>query len=68
MLLYRFYFTTPDSGLTGIPARYECADDAEALVKAAELAQFAPRAASGVEVWELSRLVGRVPIAPCRPH
>jgi hypothetical protein len=62
MPTYRFYFTTNDNHLTGVPMRLECADDAAALVKAGETARTATNKANGINVWELNRLVGRVPI------
>jgi hypothetical protein len=31
MPFYRFYFVTAESGLIGVPAPYECVDDAETL-------------------------------------
>jgi hypothetical protein len=62
MPAYRFYFTTNNNHLTGVPMRWECADDAAALVKAGEMARTERSKANGIEVWKLNRLVGRVPI------
>ncbi|MET0515322.1 MAG: hypothetical protein ABW047_08370 [Nitrospiraceae bacterium] len=62
MPVYRLYFTTHTHQLTGVPMRFECADDAAALIRAAEIARTATNKANGIEVWESRRLVGRVPI------
>lgn len=62
MPVYRFYFTTNTHHLTGVPMRVECLDDAAALLKAGEMARTVTNKANGIEVWEVARLVGRVPI------
>jgi hypothetical protein len=58
---YRFYFTAKINRPVGVPQRLECADDAQAMIKARELADKAPPQGSGIEVWEGNRLVGRIP-------
>jgi hypothetical protein len=58
---YRFYFTTKINRLVGVPQRHDCADDAQAMIKARELIDKAPPQGAGVEVWEGNRLVGRIP-------
>ena len=62
MAVYRLYFTTNSRQLTGVPMRFECADDAAALIRAVDIARTAAKRANGVEVWESRRLVGRVPV------
>jgi hypothetical protein len=62
MPVYRLYFTTNTHQLTGVPMRFECPDDAAALIRAADIARTAANKANGIEVWESRRLVGRVPI------
>jgi hypothetical protein len=61
MATYRFYFRTSANKLIGVPQQAECADDAQAIRKASELLQGAPRASTGLEIWSADRLVGRVP-------
>ena len=59
---YRFYFIISNYHLTSVLMHLECGDDAAALVKAGEIARTVTNKAIGIEVWELRRLVGRVPI------
>ncbi len=61
MPAYRFYYTANINRPVGVPQRLDCADDAQAMIKARELVDHAPPQGSGVEVWEGNRLVGRVP-------
>jgi hypothetical protein len=60
---YHFYFLSNTKVLVGIPACEVCADDADALSRAAELAINAPGSTHTIEVWELARLVSRLGIA-----
>jgi len=64
---YRFYFTAKINRPVGVPQRLECADDAQAMIKAREMVDKAPPHGSGVEVWEGNRLVGRIPAGAERP-
>ncbi len=64
---YRFYYTAKINRLVGVPQRLDCADDAQAMIKAHELVVKAPPHGSGVEVWEGNRLVGRLPAGAERP-
>ncbi len=67
MPTYRFYYTAKINRLVGVPQRLDCADDAQAMIKAHELVEKAPPHGSGVEVWEGNRLVGRIPAVAERP-
>lgn len=62
MKAYRFYFVTGQNKLLGPSVRYDCADDAAALLRAGALAGDAPMYSASVEIWDLNRLVGRVPL------
>lgn len=58
---YRFYFTAKINRPVGVPQRLDCADDAQAMIKARKLIEKAPPKGDGIEVWEGNRLVGRIP-------
>jgi hypothetical protein len=60
---YRFYFTAKINRPVGVPHRHECADDAEAMIKAREIMKKSPPHGVALEVWEGHRLVGRIPAA-----
>jgi hypothetical protein len=68
MPVYRFYFTKADGHLVGVPGQIECVDDAEAMIRARERLAFIPSGGVAIEVWELRRLVGRIPAQHERPH
>ena len=53
---YRVYATTPDGHVTAPPIVIECADDQEAVGKAARFTN-----GTAIELWEGARLVVRFP-------
>ena len=53
---YRLYTTTSDGHVTAPPTVMECADDQEAIGKAAQLTN-----GKSVELWEGARLIVRFP-------
>lgn len=63
MQVYRFYFISTHKSIIGVPDRHGCADDAAALLHAAELVTKKPPRAVALEIWDGRRLVGRVPVA-----
>jgi hypothetical protein len=56
MAHYRVYTTTTDGHVTAPPTVIECADDQEAIGKAAQLAN-----GKSVELWEGARFIMRFP-------
>jgi hypothetical protein len=56
MPMYRLYFIENDNRITRPPDVVECADDGEATDKAIEYVD-----GHDVEVWQLNRLVVRLP-------
>ena len=53
---YRLYTTTPDGHITAPATAIECADDQEAIGKAARFAN-----GKAVELWEGARFIVRFP-------
>jgi hypothetical protein len=56
MAHYRIYVTTTDGRVTALPTVVECADDQEAIGKAAQITN-----GKSVELWEGARFIVRLP-------
>ena len=64
MLTYRIYCLNRQDRITGAPIEAQFASDQDAIAGARE--QIGDCASA--EVWQLSRLVARVPGTPARPE
>jgi hypothetical protein len=62
MAHYRLYPTTTDGHVTAPPTVIECADDQEAIGRAAQFVD-----GRSIELWEGARFIARFPSAGVRP-